>query len=490
MLMKTVYTNGNIYTVLPEGNRVNTVVVDDGRFVYVGDASGYAKADGDTVIDLGGRFVLPGIIDAHQHWAVPCTNAGRHANYCPIFTTPTIEAALDQMKQFVSEYPDYPFYKCIAGWKENWSRTLNRYDLDEVCPDKPFLVHDGGAHSVTSNSKMLELLGLTKDSPDPAPGHSYYGRDENGELTGLATEWAQIAFHEALSTVTHEDIVENVRSLIDYNASRGITGIYDAGSLTREEEFLDIIKEMDDAGELKCRLSLSYTIFLQYRLKDAVKKHLAFKEKYESENIIMDTIKLFLDGTSGEYSAYLLQPYRDRDTCGAPMPTPEQFYELMKDVNAAGLNIHMHTIGDAAAKLIIDTMERMMAEGIEIKSKIIIAHMELIRDEELAKLKDYGIYVNVTPHWATGLGNPVKETLRLPEELYNRIYRYNTYWKTGVNVSFGADSTILPGIVGDESWSPYYGWEIGMTRLQIGDTDESHVDHLDERLTLEQMIKG
>ncbi|MCF0144554.1 MAG: amidohydrolase family protein, partial [Firmicutes bacterium] len=64
------------------------------------------------------------------------------------------------------------------------------------------------------------------------------------------------------------------------------------------------------------------------------------------------------------------------------------------------------------------------------------------------------------------------------------------YWKTGVNVSFGADSTILPGIFGEESWSPFYGWEIGMTRLQIGDTDISHVDHLDERLTLEQMIQG
>ena len=74
--MRTVYTNGKIYTVLPENNWADTVVVEEGKFVYVGDAAGYAKASDDEVIDLGGKLALPGLIDGHQHWAIPSTNAG------------------------------------------------------------------------------------------------------------------------------------------------------------------------------------------------------------------------------------------------------------------------------------------------------------------------------------------------------------------------------------------------------------------------------
>ena len=111
--------------------KADTVVIDNGIFTYVGKAEGYtAKAD-DEVIDLGGKFVIPGLIDSHQHWALPCVTAGEHANPMAVIITEKIEDALAQMDEFVKTYPDFECYKLFED------RVLG-LEVDEAINPKVF----------------------------------------------------------------------------------------------------------------------------------------------------------------------------------------------------------------------------------------------------------------------------------------------------------------------------------------------------------------
>lgn len=489
--MSKIYTNGVIHTEDAKNPQVDTVVIDDGKFTYVGKASGYEFKPEDEVVDLGGKFVIPGLIDSHQHWSLPSETNGRHANEMAIIVTEKIEDTLAQLDAFVKAHPDYTCYKGMAGHKEDWGRTLTRYDLDKICSDKPFVVIDRGAHSFTGNSKILEILNVTKDTPDPVPGFIYWQRDENGEPTGLGAEFTQVGAMKAVNTVPYEDIADNIMEIVNYNISRGITGAYDAGLFFDDENFLKSVKKLEEEGKLANRVSLSYCIYIPERAKDAVKKQREYKEKYESELMSLDTIKIFMDGTVTEASAGMMNPYTNGKTGrGGCQLTQEQLYQLFKETNEAGFDIHMHCVGDRTAKLIIDTLKKMEEDGIELKVKFIIAHLQLMVDDYIPELGKHNIFLNLTPFWVRYCEDVYQSSdlTVLPEGSRNN--RYNSYWKTGAPVAFSSDVTTLPSVVGDSMLKPFVGIEIGMRRLEVGEMNEKWVDDPEEKLTLDQLLTG
>ena len=489
--MSKIYTNAIIHTEDPNNPQVDTVVIDDGIFTYVGKKEGYAVKENDEVIDLGGRFVIPGLIDSHQHWALPCVTSGKHANPMAIVVTEKIEDALVQLGEFVKANPDFACYKAMAGKKEDWGRTLTKYDLDKICNDKPLMVIDAGAHSFTGNSKLLEALNVTKDTKDPVPGFVYWQRDDNGEPTGLGAEFTQVNAQQVVNTVPYEDIADNIMEIVNYNISRGITGAYDAGIFFDDVKFLDSLKKLEKEGKLKNRVSCSYCIYLPERVKDAVKIQREYKEKYESDLISLDTIKIFMDGTVTEASAGLTKPYiNGKSGQGGCMLEMDDLYKLFKEANDAGFDVHMHTVGDATAKLIIDTLKKMEEDGIELKVKFIIAHLQLMVDDYIPELGKHNIYLNLTPFWVRCNEDTknASDIVVLPEG--SKSNRYNTYWKTGTPVAFSSDVTVLPSVVGDGPLKPFIGMEIGMRRLEVGEMDDKWVDDKSERLTLDQLLTG
>lgn len=489
--MSKVYTNAIIHTEDPKNPKADTVVIENGKFTYVGKSEGYTIKADDEVVDLGGKFVVPGLIDSHQHWSLPSTSGGKHANPMPIIITATIEEALEQMSEFVKANPGFDRYKMMAGKKEYWGRTLTRYDLDKVCPDKPIVVIDMGAHSYYGNSKLLEILNVTKDTPDPVPGFVYYQRDENGEPTGLGAEFVQVAAQKVVNTVPYDDIIDNIDEIVNYNISRGIVGAYDAGFMFDDIEFLDSLKKYEEEGKLNQRISLSYCVYLPERAKEAVKKQREYQEKYGSDLITLDTIKVFMDGTITEASAGLTRPYVNGKTGqGGCLLTMDELYALFKDANDAGFNVHMHTIGDATSKLIIDTLKKMEADGIQLKVKFVIAHLQLILDDYIPELGKHNIYLNLTPFWAAyneAMYSSSDITV-LPEGMKSN--RFNSYWKTGANCAFSSDCTVLPSMAGDAYMKPFVGMETGIRRLAVGEMDEKWVDDPAEKLSIDQALTG
>lgn len=220
-------------------------------------------------------------------------------------------------------------------------------------------------------------------------------------------------------------------------------------------------------------------------------KQREYKEKYESELISLDTIKIFMDGTVTEGSAGLTRPYiNGKSGQGGCLLTLEELYDLFKEANEAGFDIHMHTVGDRTAKLIIDTLRKMEEDGIELKVKFIIAHLQLMVDDYIPDLGKHNIYLNLPPFWVNYDEAIYKSSdiIVLPEG--SRSNRYNTYWKTGATVAFSSDVTVLPSLAGDSRMKPFLGMEVGMRRLACGEMEEKWVDDPSEKLSLDQLLTG
>lgn len=150
----------------------------------------------------------------------------------------------------------------------------------------------------------------------------------------------------------------------------------------------------------------------------------------------------------------------------------------------------MHTIGDATAKIIIDTLKKMEADGIKLKVKFVIAHLQLILDDYIPELGKHNIYLNLTPFWV-GCCEAVYKGSNLavlPEGMKSN--RFNSYWKSGATCAFSSDVTVLPSLVGDGYLKPFLGMEVGMRRLAVGEMDEKWVDFPEERLSLDQLLIG
>ena len=177
-----VLQNANVITIDRQRPRARSIAVRDGTFAAIGNGDNLADLIGpDTeVMDIGGKTVLPGFIDAHIH---VLTSGIRHvmAADCALPSIRDVQAALRQQTAGV------PAGQWVQGFKYDDTKTeenrfLNRHDLDAVSTEHPILVAHRAGHVYYTNSLGLERAGFTKDTPDPHGGR--FGRDESGELNG------------------------------------------------------------------------------------------------------------------------------------------------------------------------------------------------------------------------------------------------------------------------------------------------------------------
>ncbi len=165
--------NAKIFTADKNRPQATALAVKDGKFVYVGDEAGLSAYEGG-VTDLGGKFIMPGIIDSHVH-----VTTGVGFEYTDLgvpVMCDTKKDCLDFMADYIAKNPGLERYRfmmertCLGG------EELTKEDLDAICPDAEMLVLEGEVHSNWVNSKILAAHGLTDETPDPVPGLAYFVR--------------------------------------------------------------------------------------------------------------------------------------------------------------------------------------------------------------------------------------------------------------------------------------------------------------------------
>ena len=498
MKVDKIIKNAKVFTSDVKQLNASAFAVKDGKFVYVGNEEGLKDFDGD-VVDLGGKFVMPALMDSHVHLAVPVG-----MNY----TVPAVNIicsnkteCLDFIRKYVNENPDMKEYTFVLRLGDLHGEKLVKEDLDAICADKKMLLREEEFHSGWVNSKCLEIMGVDDDTPDIAPGLSYYDRDENGHKTGYMFE---MTLGGSLLTnaksITDEQIHESLLPWIEFCKNYGVSAVFEAGTPGGpefHEHVYDVLKKMDEDGELPIVIDCSYSICTRDArngLMDVLKR---YREKYNTEHMRFNTLKIMLDGTLRIHTGSVLTPYPGTNDLGGVLFNKDELAEIIKMINAEGYNLHLHTVGEGASRTVLDAVEIARKElGDDMKTQVTSAHLEIVNDADISRFAELKVNANYTAWWHYGdcAGGTREGAVKLlGEERADRLYRCKSVYNTGANVCFSSDTTAFIF----DAWNPYLGMEIAAARRT---TDKTKIDaflcpHSDvampseeEKMTVEESI--
>ena len=181
-----IVTNAKVYTQNDEMPKAEAFAVEDGKFRQW--AADHEKTMEE--LDLGGKFIMPGIIDSHTHIAMSAFMGGDDDDdEFPMYDCKSKAEILEKLKDLVKKHPFRVFYAMFYGQIEALADDpLTRDDLDKIVRFRPVVLMESECHSAFLNSAALRYFKIREDTPDIAPGLSRYDRDENGRLTGFITE--------------------------------------------------------------------------------------------------------------------------------------------------------------------------------------------------------------------------------------------------------------------------------------------------------------
>jgi hypothetical protein len=189
----------------------------------------------------------------------------------------------------------------------------------------------------------------------------------------------------------------------------------------------------------------------------------------------------------------MVTPYVDVHTLGSTAFSAEGIAELLKNLNEANLDLHLHTVGERASRTVMDGVEIAKKEmGDSLKVRVTCAHLEIEDDADLDRFAKLGVIANFTPHWHAD--DPSYSATWLGEERSRKQFRCKTVWDTGALVAWSSDNIVFGDFI---TWNPYLGMEVGMTRRTTEKTRLAERERYDtvlppaeERMSIEEMLLG
>ena len=486
--------NAKIFTADSDKPMATALAVKDGKFVYVGDEAGLSDYEGD-VTDLGGKFVMPAIIDSHVHVTIPVG-----FEYAPMgerLEPNGKQEALDIMEDYIKKNPGEKRYRFILEKKFLNGEDIVKEDLDAICPDAELQIQEGEGHSIWVNSKILERHGITDDTKDPIPGLAIYVR-KDGHVTGNCIEGAAeipIILDSSME-LTDEQVDACLKRWIDFSVEYGVSCVFDAGlpgDAKFHEKVYKRLKALDEQGKLPIYVDGSLVINAERDAEKGLEEVKRFNREYNTEHLKVHTMKIFMDGTQKIFTAAMVTPYEGTNETGHTAFSAEGIKKLLKGLNDANLDLHLHTVGERASRTVLDGVELAKKEmGDDLKVKVTCAHLEIQDDADLERFAKLGVIANYTPWWHAD--DPKESATWLGDERSRKQFRCKTLWDSGALVSWSSDNITFDDFT---AWNPYLGMEVGMTRLR---TDKTRVQEYsrttavfppeDERMNIEEMILG
>lgn len=482
-----VLTGGTVYTVAEAAPRATALAIRDGEIVYVGDDDGVARFVGPNtqLVELDGRLVLPGFIDTHAH---PVQSAGlSYALRLSSALSP--DDVLIQVEAYAARNPDREFVLGFGFDETAFGPDGPRRELlDGVISDRPVILIDAGGHSAWVNSAALAEFGIDASTPDPIPGRHYYQRDPDGTPTGWLVEsqaymphLAALGAFDAASAARPNNLVYGLFSSV------GITTVYDAGMSSFEVQALEALAEMDRQGLLRFRVVASHQIQHPDQVAGAVLRFAELQRLYDGDRLRMGMIKIHNDGTTEAHTAAYLEPYTDvPSTSGAVLLEPSMLNPFVVAIDRAGIDIHIHALGDRAVRQALDAIALARAENPDADTRHTLAHVEQITDADVPRFAALDVTAQTTPYWYSA--DYTDQELVIGPERMLRLYRLQDLTESGARVTYGSD---FPATGSDLlSMSPLWNIEAGATRQAIGDPNAPILGGVGARTSVEDMVRG
>ncbi|MEA3448483.1 MAG: amidohydrolase [Bacteroidota bacterium] len=399
--------NGKIYTVDADFSRVEAMVIKDGKIADTGttadmEASWHSK----NSLDLEGKYVYPGFIDAHAHFTGYAENLYRYAD---LRDAADFDEVLERLKTHDEASDDA--WLCGRGWDQNdWPEQAypDKTELDGLWPDKPvYLVRIDG-HAAVVNSKAIEMAGISPDAS--CTGGEYVKKD--GELTGLLIDNAMDNVYKLIPEPTKEQWLPALKKAEANCFEVGLSMVTDAGLDKQMVEWLDAFYK---AGDLKIRNNV-----MLYPTEENYDRFIR-KGPYHTDRLTVHSIKLFSDGALGSRGACLLEDYGDDPgNTGFILEDKAYYKKHCKMAAENGYQVCTHCIGDSALRFILDTYTPFVKDKNDHRWRI--EHAQTVHPADLQRFGQIGVIPSIqTTHCTSDMDWAI---VRLGKERIKTAYVY------------------------------------------------------------------
>lgn len=474
-----VFKNANVYTVNDAQPKAEAIAVKYGRIVFVGSNLDVKKYEGKKVtkvIDLKGATIVPGLADAHYHFA----GVGFREMNLNLEGTTSLDDFLAKVKARVDKAKPGEWITG-RGWIETFWKPQafpTRWDLDKISPKNPVYLTRADGHGAVANSVALELAKIDKNTESPFGGEIMKDK-QRGEPNGMLLDRAQGLVSRNIPSATKEEFEQALLLADKRSTSLGWTQVQDAGVGWDQ---IELVKKL--YGEQKLKIRLYEAIRGPGEAAQRLLREGAQVGLYDGK-LTIRTIKVSIDGALGSKGAALLDNYADHDTSGFLTFKEEQVLPMLEEAVRKTIQVETHAIGDRANRTILDWYEAAfnnvpMIQRMDRKPlRWRIEHAQILSQPDIPRFAKLGIIPSMQPSHA--IGDLHFAPSRLGVKRLDGAYAWQTLIKSGVVIAGGSDAPVERG-------EPMIEFYAAVARKdQKGFSGEGW--HPEEKATREQALK-
>jgi len=466
-----------------EVQRADAMAVKGDRILLIGKESDVLKAKGPTsvVVDLHGKFVMPGFNDAHVH----LTDAGFKRLTVDLTGVQSIDEFRERIRKRVQSAEPMEWI-VGSGWDETLWHTKElptRWDVDEVTTEHPVYLERIDGHVAVANTLALKTARVTLATKDPEGGD--IGRDVSGQPNGILRETAR----QLVSSIIPEPNADKRRQAIEAAlqdiSQAGITSVQDYSDTQDADanwQDFKLFEQLETEGKLTVRISewLPFDLPVQVLVER--------RDSHEQSDPMLHTgmLKAFMDGSLGSHTAAMLQPYAD-DPKNSGIPRYEQakLNQMAAERLAAGFQLGFHAIGDKGVQIALDAFaaaeksvhaKQVKAQDGSTNYRLRIEHAQVTNPTEVTRFRELNVIASMQPshlltdmRWAEARLGPARAA---------HSYAWAEFVNRGVQLAFGTDYPVEPV-------APFRGIYAAATRKSEDGKQEYYPQ---QKLTIEQAI--
>ncbi len=468
MSAKMILFNGRIHTMNLNQPTATAVAVRDGKILAVGsdDEIKSLLGTGGEMVNLNGRCLTPGLVDAHVHFQWFAIGLQQ----VDLRGTKTLDQALQRI---ATKLPTDSWLQG-RGWRINdWGQTHfpNAAHLDAISTETPICLRDHSGHAAWVNSRALRLANIDAQTADPPGGQIQ--RDENGHPTGILFEDAIDLVTRHIPKANTPQIVAAMRQAQDYCWQAGLTGLHDFDG----RDCFIALQTLQQNGELGLRIVKNVPV---YRLEHAI--GVGLRSGFGDDWLRIGSLKIFADGALGPRTAAMIAPYEgEPDNFGITVTDKEEMLEKASDAAANGLSVTVHAIGDRANHDVLDVFEEVRKQEVAAGQSWLrhrIEHVQLLHPADLQRLAQLGVIASMQPTHAT---SDMETAVRHWGSRTKDGYAWRTMLNSGATLVFGSDAPI-------EKIDPLLGIHAAVSRRRANGTPGPDGWHPEQKLTMAETI--
>ena len=495
--------NGEVYTMEKDQPWVSAVVIKDNKIVAVldNDRSARKYSGLETrVVDLEGKFALPGFIDGHTHF----DGTGAQLNDANLLAVADEAGLRKEIARVVNILKDGEWItRGLWGAYEQWALGASGADagsaerwmpdrrmIDDLIPNNPCLLRSFDGKWFLANTLALELSGVDHMYPEDMV------RDQQGRLTGLIVKGSPRLndIRKVIQPKSHERLMNENRAALKYLRECGIVEIHDITGPEQTERYLELEKN----GELTCRIWMRPDLSRGAEMKETGMPMGSHPGTGEPSHLLRyGALKGYIDGIMGTHGALFFEPYEDqpdnyghyrRHTSDDPdyrTGNMDKMYMLIQTGYDAGFVSNVHAIGTKGVSLMLDTYERLMTDLGRDLDGFRVIHAQVIRPEDFPRFKQLNVIAEVNPYHISDDMRWMEE--RIGHERCKGAYAFRSLLDNRATLSFGSD---MPGTSAAEYFAhPKYLLHAAVNRTTLNGEPEGGW-FPEEKITMEEALKA